>query len=192
MDKLKLLFIFLIFIYNIWYINASLKVYNEPTFWDFSIYWPTIAIWYNPQLNYKVGVYKEFYENDQTLKDQTANVFCQVQWLIYKNSILSNNDDSKNSILFELGEWWTYNKNIYKFIQIVCEDNDTNNLWNGTGTGTNIIINNNNEGINKKIFTEEVLIEIYKYEALIMFSYIFYMFILRILRLKKRPKNKIL
>ena len=150
---------------------------------------------YNPQPNHRIWVYEPYVVDG--VDTQTAEKFCSLLGYTYVNHILSNTTVNRRSALyFTSGDtWWDYNRYILRYSTITCDDGQGSD-WTGTGstgTGTtNIVINNidNDPGINKEVFDEATLIEIYKYEALIMVFILLYTFFMRVIgaRPKKVPK----
>lgn len=94
----------------------------------------------------------------------------------------------------EVNYWPNWMVNYYE-IRVLIEYTIEETVDPGTGTGTgttNIVINNidNDPWINKEVFDEATLIEIYKYEALMMVFILLYTFFMRVIgaRVKKVPK----
>jgi len=76
----------------------------------------------------------------------------------------------------------------YYEVKVVLDYEIVEENW-GWETGTGVIINiNDDPGINKSVFDEVTLIEIFKYEAFVMFFIVFYTFLMRIIG--KRAKQQ--
>ena len=116
----------------------------------------------------------------------SSNNTLNIKW----DSILNLDTLSTNQVNY----WPNWMVNYYE-VKVLIEYTieETVNSGTGTGTGTtNIVINNidNDPWINKEVFDEATLIEIYKYEALIMVFILLYTFFMRVIgaRVKKVPK----
>lgn len=57
------------------------------------------------------------------------------------------------------------------------------------GVAGGVNVNINSEGINKKVFDEVTIVEIYKYEALMMFFIVFYTFLSRIIWRRQKAEK---
>ncbi|NOQ50456.1 MAG: hypothetical protein GQ557_02165 [Mycoplasmataceae bacterium] len=117
----------------------------------------------------------------------TATAFCEVLGFDYLSHIMSPSIVNSNTALywFNTSQWWDFNADIRRFSSIVCDDV----WWSWTTWTGSIIINNinNNPWINKSIFDENTLVEIYKYEAIIMVLIILNTFFMRLFDKKPKP-----
>ena len=146
---------------------------------------------YNPQPNHRIAVYEPYIVDGVDI--QTATKFCTLLWYTYISHILnSNTTNNRSALYFPSGEtWWDYNNNMKRYSIITCDDGITPGGGTGTGT-TNIVINNidNDPGINKEVFDEATLIEIYKHEALMMVFILLYTFFMRVIWAKAKGVPK--
>jgi hypothetical protein len=171
---------------------AENVVYSNPTFWEIS---PYLTPWdiepgYNPQPSYRIWVYDDYIINGDDLA--TAQKFCSILGYTYISYILETTTvRGRSALYYPTGDtWWDYNRRIREFSEIVCDNNITDPGTWGTGTGSTIIINNidESEGINKPIFDNETIIEIYKIEAVAMVFILLYTFFMRLIW--RNPKRK--
>jgi hypothetical protein len=183
----------LIFLLSTNFANAINIEYNNPIFDDINQFldnWD-IEPWYNPQPSYRIGVYEPYIDNWDD--EATAIEYCTLKSETFVNYILETDSVFQNSALYfpPNSTWWDYNINIRQFSLITCDDWQTE-PENNSGSWT-VIVNNINEyeGINKKIFDDDTIIEIYKYEALMMVFILLYTFFMRTIwrKTKSKPFN---
>jgi len=188
------LIIVLLFLYS--NANANVITYDRPIFKDIEKYLLKVNIepWYKPQSKDRIGVYTNYITT--WVDTLTAQKFCNLKWQTYINHFLEPQAVQKNAVLYYPLQqtWWRYDVDITRFNSIVC---NTNTTWSGTTwSGTTwsgasaFVINNINKdpGINKPVFDNATIIEIYKYEALMMIFILMYTFIMRIMwRAKREP-----
>lgn len=170
--------------------KAEYIEYNNPTFDDINQYLlnSDIEPWYNPQLDYPIWVYKDYLNTWWPLA--TAQAFCSIKSEVFVNYIISNNKTSDESALYyDIPQtWWDHNKDIYKFTSIICDNWVITWTWWTTWTWS-IVINNisENEWINKKVLNEATIIELYKYEAIIMVFIVLNTFFMRLIWRRPKP-----
>jgi len=200
--KKYIIILTILFIYNINSVLAYNVEYKKPTFWDITKYITNgdIEPWYNPQPKNRIGVYNLYIQNWIALA--TATKFCTLNGQTYFSHILEPSiTEKKVTLYYPLQQtWWDYNVDVKKFALIVCQVWG-NTTWSGTtwsgitwsGTTWTIIINNINKdpGINKSVFDDITLIEIFKYEALIMLFILLYTFLMRIFGAPKYKHSKL-
>jgi len=185
----KIILILLLFVYSGTFANVI--EYDKPKFDEINQFLTNSDIepGYNPQPNKRIWVFSDYIVDGVDLL--TAEKFCNILWLNYTNHILENTLSNKMSVLYypDNNTWWNYNQDIYKYSTITCNNNTTGTGTIETSSTTEIVINNINQDpwINKEVFDEATLIEIYKYEAVIMVFIIFYTFLMRVIW--KRPKK---
>lgn len=186
MKKIILIFI-LLFSYSS--VNATIIEYDKPKFKTIDGFLTNddIEPWYNPQPKDRIAIYEPYLIDNIDLL--TATKFCDLLSQTYISHILEDNTTNKVSVLYYPDNltWWDYDDNMYRFTIITCDTIEAiAPTWEST-----IIINNINEdkGINKEIFDEVTLIEIYQYEALIMVFILMWIFFNRIIWKKPKREN---
>lgn len=146
--------------------------------------------WYNPQPNYRIWVH-ENYMDDWT-DTATAERFCSLLSQAYVSHILQDNVTNQNTAYFFVPtqQWWNTSTWGTRYSKIICEIQNQTWTWSTWSWETNVYINNidSYEGINKSVFDEDTLIEIYQYEALIMIFIMLFKFFNRVLWIKAKRK----
>jgi len=197
----KIFLILLLFTSIISVTNAQTIQYNNPKFKDIDKFLlnTNIEPWYNPQPKFRIWVYQQYIVN--WIDTLTAQKFCNILWQTYISHILDQVSVNKNVALYypTSNTWWDYDKNVVRFALINCDNTINTNLngntwsgttWNNTGSWNSFIINNinNDPWINKSVFDDATIIEIYKYEALMMIFILLYRFFQRVTWIRRKTK----
>lgn len=186
----KAILIYILYI-SIWYTHAIDVVYNDPTFWDFE----PATVYNNVNADINEARLVEYIQ-DPFGTDPDV-MFCEeLGYTFVESSKLSQGQQLWVETLYTYnGNWYDYPSTFSQFIpyeSVTCDD-WTVDPWTWTGstwTGSIVINNiNNDPWINKSIFDEDTINEIYQYEALIMIFIILFHFFGRLLWQKTKSKS---
>ena len=193
----KIILIVLLFLYysNTYAIDTTITLWSNQTAWtDSEILdvapheFESINVWIYARGDFSannefvtLNIWSQIYNIDT---NQDSDQFS----LLYSNEIIANSWSilnistiAENQINF--APWSMLN---YYEVQIVISytliTDTSNDTWSGS-----VIVNINNEWINKEVFDLVTIEEIYKYEALIMVFIVFYTFLMRVIW--RRPKQ---
>lgn len=191
---MKKLFLIYILYISIWYTHWIDVVYDSPTFGDFE----PATVYNNVNANISEARLVDYIQDPFNTDPDV--MFCEeLGYTFVESSQLQQWQQLGVETLYTYnGEWYEYRNTFSQFIpydSVTCDD-WTVEPWTWTGstlTGSIVINNiNNDPWINKEIFNEETINEIYQYEALIMVFLILFRFFDRLLWRKSKMKNSII